>query len=186
MGGLTVENTHPFCLGNYSFAHNGTVLDYLKLVQPGVLPAQGQTDSEHVFHYLMRDYDPGDPPGSFRKAVTGVIESSPFSAVNFLFSDGERLYAYRLGIFELYWLPRPGQLLVSTEKLTPERWHPVRQDVLLTLDPDDPDAPVAERLVGDAVVARADIKPFEEGSELRGEERGRFASERAARLAAQA
>jgi hypothetical protein len=118
--------------------------------------------------------------------VTGVIECSPFSAVNFLFSDGERLYAYRLGIFELYWLPRPGQLLVSTEKLTPERWHGVRQDVLLTLDPDDPDGPISERLVGDAVVAKADIKPFEEGSELRGEQRGRFASERAARLAAQA
>ena len=24
MGGLSLENTHPFCLGNYSFCHNGT------------------------------------------------------------------------------------------------------------------------------------------------------------------
>jgi predicted glutamine amidotransferase len=186
MGGLAVENTHPFCLGNYSFSHNGTVLDYPRLVRPGTRTPGGQTDSEHLFQFLMSEYDPGDPAGSFRRAVEGAIERSPFSAVNFLFSDGERLYAYRLGIFELHWLARPGQLVVSTEKLTPERWHSVRQDVLLTLNPDDPDAPTSERLVGDAVVAKADIRPFEEGAELRGEERGRFASERAARLAAQA
>ena len=28
MGGLTLENTHPFCLGNYSFGHNGTILEF--------------------------------------------------------------------------------------------------------------------------------------------------------------
>jgi hypothetical protein len=112
-----------------------------------------------------------------------VIERSNFSGVNFLFSDGERLYAYRLGIFELHWLARPGQLLVASERITDEQWHDVRQDVLLTLDPDDLEEPHAERLVGDAAVAAASIEKFEEGSELRGSERGAFAEERAARLA---
>ena len=56
----------------------------------------------------MRDFDPADTAGSLRRTVATVVERSPFSGVNFLFSDGERLYAYRLGIFELHWLARPG------------------------------------------------------------------------------
>lgn len=184
MGGLTPANTHPFCLGNYSFSHNGTILNFPKLLDPGVAKPIGETDSEHFFNFLMRDFDPGDAAGSFRRTVTAAIDRSPFSGLNFLFSDGELLYAYRLGMFGLHWLPRPGQLLVSTEKLTPEAWHPVQQDVLLTLDPADLEEPHAERLVGDQVLARAEILELEEGEELRGEARGAFASARAARMAA--
>ena len=186
MGGLTAENTHPFCLGNYSFCHNGTVPRYARLLERGVKQPTGNTDSEVLFNFLMRDFDPGDVAASFRHLVETVIGRSNFSGVNFLFSDGERLYAYRLGIFELHWLHRPGQLLVSSEKITEEPWHDVRQDVLLVLDPDDLEEPHAERLVGDATVARARIEKFDEGSELRGAERGAFAEERAARLAAAA
>jgi hypothetical protein len=101
--------------------------------------------------------------------VAAVIDRSEFSGLNLLFSDGERLYAYRLGLFELHWLARPGQLLVSSEELTAEPWHSVQQDVLLTLDPGDLEEPHAERLVGDAVVARARIKEYEDGAGLRGE-----------------
>ena len=106
--------------------------------------------------------------------------------MNFLFSDGERLFAYRLGIFELHWLPRPGQLLVASEKVTDEPWHSVQQDVLLVLDPDDLEEPHAERLLGDELVARADIRKFEEGKGLRGAERGEFAAARAKEAAAAA
>jgi predicted glutamine amidotransferase len=184
MGGLTPGNTHPFCLGNYSFGHNGTVLEFHRLLEPGVRRPEGQTDSEHLFNFLMRDFDPGDVVGSLRRAMTAAAERSPFSGLNFLFSDGERLYAYRLGIFGLHWLPRGGQLLVASERVTAEPWHTVQQDVLLVLDPDDLQEPHAERLLGDDVVGRADIRKFEEGSGLRGAERGQFAAERAARLTA--
>ena len=86
----------------------------------------------------MRDYDPGRPVESFlRRAVTATVERSAFSGLNFLFSDGERLYAYSLGIFELHWRAEPGRLLVASECLTDEPWHSVPQDVLLVLDPDD-------------------------------------------------
>ena len=188
VGGLTPENTHPFCLGNYSFSHNGTVKNYSRLLLgDDVAPPQGDTDSEVLFNFLMRDYDPADPIGSLRGMVEAAIETGPFSGLNFLFSDGEKLFAYRLGVFELHWLARPGQLLVSSERLTEdEPWHDVRQDVLLVLDPSDPEEPHAERLVGDAGVARAQIEEFEDGSELTGAERGAFAAERAARTAAAA
>jgi predicted glutamine amidotransferase len=187
IGGLSLANTHPFTLGNYSFGHNGTVPLFPKLLDDGVRPPEGETDSEVMFHFLMHEYDPAEPFESFRRALAQVVERSPFSGLNFLFSDGEKLFAYRLGIFELHWLARPGQLLVSSERITAgEPWHSVQQDVLLCLDPDDLEEPHAERLLGDEIVARADIRKFEEGAELRGSERGEFAAARAARLAATA
>lgn len=184
LGGLTVENTHPFLLGNYSFAHNGTVIAYPRLLERGVPQPAGETDSEAIFNYLMRYFDPGDVPGSLRRAMSAVVARSAFSGLNFLFSDGERLYAYRFGIFDLHWLARPGQLLVSSEKLAHEQWHTVQQDVLLTLDPAQLDEPHAERLLGDELVQRAEMHRLEERTHLRGAERGAFAAERAARVAA--
>jgi predicted glutamine amidotransferase len=184
MGGLRPENTHPFCLGNYSFCHNGTVLEYTRLLGPNVSKPHGDTDSEHFFNLLMCEYDPADPVGAMRRTALAAAECSPFSGLNFLFSDGERLYAYRLGIFELHWLSRPGQLLVASEKVTDEDWHTVQQDVLLVLDPDRLDEPHAERLLGDEAVARADIRKFDDGVGLRGAERGEFAAARAAKAAA--
>jgi predicted glutamine amidotransferase len=186
IGGLTPQNTHPFCLASYSFSHNGTVMRCRSLLDPGVHTPAGETDSECVFNHLMAAFDDGDPVGSLRRTMATVVERSPFSGINFLFSDGERLFAYRLGLFDLHWLARPGQIVVSSEKLTGERWHTVHQDVLLVLDPDDDLAePHAERLLGDELVERAQIRKFEDRPELRGEARGKLAAERA-RLAAAA
>jgi predicted glutamine amidotransferase len=181
IGGLSVENTHPFCLGNYSFSHNGTVFEASLLDGRGMFNPAGETDSERLFNFLMRDFDPGDVVASLRRCMARTIERSPFSGLNFLFSDGEKLYAYRLGLFELHWVARTGQLLVASERLTDdERWHSVQQDVLLVLDPSDVEEPHAERLVGDAVLAQADIREFDEGSHLDGAARGRFAAKQAA------
>jgi glutamine amidotransferase len=185
MGGLTPENTHPFCLGPYSFCHNGTIVRYPKLLTNGVAKPKGQTDSEAFFNFLMSDFDDGHPRRCLRKAVREMIKVSPFSGINFLFSDGYRLYAYKLGIFELHWAARDGALAVASERLTQnETWHSVQDDVLLTLDPNDLDEPHAERLVGDSWVERADIQPLDGGRGLRGEERGNFAADRA-KLAAE-
>ncbi len=184
LGGLTLVNTHPFCLGNYTFGHNGTVISYPRLIEPGVTPPAGETDSEAIFNYLMRYFDPDRVADSLRRAMSAVVARSAFSGLNFLFSDGERLYAYRLGIFELHWQARPGQLLVASERMTGEPWHTVAQDVLLTLDPSDLEEPHAERLLGNELVAMADIDALEEQKHLRGAERGAFAAERAARVAA--
>jgi predicted glutamine amidotransferase len=180
MGGLAPENTHPFCLGSYSFCHNGTILRYpVLLEQQGVARPRGDTDSEAFFNFLMARYDAGDPLGSLRRAVAATVERSPFSGLNFLFSDGDRLFAYRLGLFELHWLQRPGQLLVASERLTDEQWHTVQQDVLLVLDPDDLDQPHAERLIGDELLEQARVQKVDTQAHLRGEARGEAAAERA-------
>jgi predicted glutamine amidotransferase len=186
MGGLTSENTHPFCLDAYSFCHNGTVIDYPRLMHDRIPRPHGQTDSEVFFNVVLNEFDRGDAIRSLRRSVRTVVERSAFSGLNFLLSDGERLYAYRLGLFDLHWLHRDGQLLVASEKITDERWHTVAQDVLLVLDPDDLEEPHAERLIGDSAMAKARIRRIEEGRHLRGEARGALAAARAARTAAAA
>jgi glutamine amidotransferase len=178
MGELTPENTHPFCLGSYTLGHNGTIVRYPKLLEPGMRQPNGDTDSEHLFNLLMHDFDDGDPVACLR-------ETMPFSGLNVLFSDGEKLFAYRLGLFELHWLARPGQLLVASEQVTDEPgWHSVQQDVLLTLDPDDLEEPHAERLLGDELLERAEIRKVDLAPHLRGAERGAAAAERARAAAA--
>jgi glutamine amidotransferase len=180
MGGLAPENTHPFCLGSYSFGHNGTILRYPRLLEhPSVQQPSGDTDSEAFFNFLMTIYDASDPIGSLRRAIRTTVERSPFSGLNFLFSDGDRLFAYRLGLFELHWLHRPGQLLVASERVTDEQWHTVQQDVLLVLDPDDLEEPHAERLIGDELLAQARVQKVDHQTHLRGEARGEVAAERA-------
>jgi glutamine amidotransferase len=180
MGGLAPENTHPFCLGSYSLGHNGTILRYPRLLEhPSVAAPRGDTDSEAFFNFLMTIYDAGDPIGSLRRAIATTVERSPFSGLNFLFSDGDRLFAYRLGLFELHWLHRPGQLLVSSERLTDEQWHTVQQDVLLVLDPDDLEQPHAERLIGDELLEEARVQKVDTQAHLRGQARGAAAAERA-------
>jgi hypothetical protein len=128
--------------------------------------------------------DGRDTIGSLRRMITAAIDASVFSALNFLFCDGYRLYAYRLGLFDLFWVSRPGQLVVSSEMTDEdEPWHTVEQDVLLVLEPGRSE-PHAERLVGDEVASRARLDPLNQGAELTGEDRGRFAAERAQRIAA--
>lgn len=185
MGELAPENTHPFCLGSYTLGHNGTILRYPRLLEPSMRRPEGDTDTEHLFNRLMHDFDPGDPVESIRATMRTAVECSPFSGLNILFSDGERLFAYRLGLFELHWLARPGQLVVASERVTGERgWHSVQQDVLLTLDPRDLEEPHAERLLGDELVARAEIVKVDLEPHLRGAERGAAAAERARAAAA--
>ena len=185
MGELAPENTHPFCLGSYTLGHNGTIVRYPRLLEPHMRQPEGRTDSEHLFNLLMHDFDDGDPVACLRHTLARAVECSPFSGLNILFSDGEKLFAYRLGLFELHWLARPGQLLVASEQVTDEPgWHSVQQDVLLTLDPRDLEEPHAERLLGDELLERAEIRKVDLTPHLRGAERGAAAAERAKAAAA--
>jgi predicted glutamine amidotransferase len=185
MGELALENTHPFCLGSYTLGHNGTIVRYPRLLEPHMRQPEGDTDSEYLFNLLMHDFDDGDPVTCLRRTMERAVQCSPFSGLNILFSDGEKLYAYRLGLFELHWLARPGQLLVASEQVTGEPgWHSVQQDVLLTLDPRDLEEPHAERLLGDELLESAQVQKVDLKPHLRGAERGAAAAERARAAAA--
>ena len=106
IGGLTLENTHPFTRGPYTYCHNGTILKASELEPLATARPSGDTDSEHFFNLLMTGFDSDDVVGSLRRAVERVCDTCRFSALNFLFCDGRRLYAYRFGVYELFWLVR--------------------------------------------------------------------------------
>jgi predicted glutamine amidotransferase len=200
-GGLELENTHPFSEGPYTYCHNGTILEPRRLRELSDRPLRGDTDSEHFFNVLMTLLDPEDIVGSLRAAVEAVCDRCRFSALNMLFCDGRRMYAYRLGVFELFWLVRNLDLdadtrthyhvhlerphgehlaMVSSEKLTEaEPWGEFGQDELLICDPADPDHPRIERLLGDWA-AGLEFDPVDSPDHLVGEARGRWAAERAA------
>lgn len=180
-GGLADENTHPFEFGPYSFAHNGTILAPRTMLRERMGTPRGQTDSECFFLRILDDYDPADPVRSLRSTVAAIVAGHVFSGLNFVFSDGIKLYAYRLGIFEMHWSTRRGVAMVASEPLTAECWHAVQQDVLLTLDPDRPEDVVAERLLGDQLLALAKIEKLEPEGDLRGAARGRWAADFAER-----
>jgi predicted glutamine amidotransferase len=200
IGDLKLENTHPFDRGPYTYCHNGTILKASELVPLADRSPRGDTDSERFFNLLMTGFDPEDVRASLRRTVEQVADVCRFSALNLLFCDGRRLYAYRLGVYRLFWLVRgldldadtethhhvhmeqpPGAhvAMISSEKLDETQpWIEFGQDELLVCDPADAEHPRVERLLGD----RADeieFVPLDSGS-LSGAERGRWAAERAA------
>ncbi|MFT4048427.1 MAG: class II glutamine amidotransferase [Solirubrobacterales bacterium] len=186
LGGLSDENTHPFEYGPYTFAHNGTILGFRNLLRPAMGLPRGQTDSECFFMRLMHDFNPVDPVRSLRSTVAAIVAGHTFSGLNFVFSDGIKLYAYKLGIFELWWTTRRGVAMVASESLTDERWHAVQQDVLLTLDPEHPEEVISERLLGDHMLGVARMEKLEPDASLRGAERGEWAANFAEQFAARA
>jgi prepilin-type processing-associated H-X9-DG protein len=199
-GGLKLENTHPFSRAPYSYCHNGTILQPSNLLELSDREPAGETDSEHFFNLLMTLLDPADVVGSLRRTVETVCDRCRFSALNFLFCDGHSLYAYRLGLYELYWLARNLDLeadtrthyhlhlerphgehvaLVSSEKLTDdEPWGEFGQDQLLICDPAEPDHPRIERLLGERA-AGVEFVPLDHRDHLSGAERGEWAARRA-------
>src|SRR6266511_2750430 len=200
MGGLKPENTHPFARAPFTYCHNGTILHPRELEEMAARPPAGETDSERFFELLMAVLEPEDIVGSLRRAVELVCDRCRFSALNFLFCDGHRLYAYRLGIYDLFSLVRNLDLdadtrthyhlhlerphgehvvLVSSERLTAgEPWGALEQDELLICDPADPDHPRVERLLGERA-QEIEFVPLDHLEHLRGEARGEWAARRA-------
>ena len=139
-GSITVENTHPFVHGRWSFAHNGTIVNRVTRevrdwLQP---PVAGQTDSEVFFHLLLHFIaeKQGDVTEGVRAAVSWVLERSPAARLNFVLSDGERLFAYRRGHTLFHFLEEYGGGLVegvASDNLG-GTWRSIGRDWLITLD----------------------------------------------------
>ncbi|WP_048191449.1 class II glutamine amidotransferase [Pyrolobus fumarii] len=117
-GGSGVENTHPWVYRGWAFAHNGTIYDrsaLLKLLTDEHRDSlEGSTDSEAFFHLIVQEAEElGDPVDGIKSAIRKMNRSGiRYTSLNFIASDGERLYALRyaatsLGYYTLYYLERP-------------------------------------------------------------------------------
>ncbi len=114
VGGRRVENTHPFGHGQWLFAHNGTI-EAFEAVRPRLLAAlperhrwaiAGETDSEHLFHYLLARHEaaPHRPlletlGEGLRQVIAWSREADPAAAValNVVLTDGAVLAGARYG-----------------------------------------------------------------------------------------
>ncbi|MCX7879498.1 MAG: class II glutamine amidotransferase [Ignavibacteria bacterium] len=113
-GSASDENSHPFKLGNWIFAHNGQVDRdslLLHLNENHQKELKGETDSEVYFYFILQSIDETkDVVRGIKKSIETITQSS-FKGLNFLLSDGKYLYAFRYSnnsrnYYSLYLLKR--------------------------------------------------------------------------------
>lgn len=113
VGTTSIENTHPFHHGRWIFAHNGTVpnfeevrfklLDHTDPLHRSEI--DGETDSEHVFRYLMGLFLQHPERGLLETVRDGLRQVIAWSedlapgkrvGLNIVLTDGDRMIGSRL------------------------------------------------------------------------------------------
>jgi glutamine amidotransferase len=168
-GGAKLENTHPWLYKGYVFAHNGTIRDrdkVLELLSHEYLDLEGDTDSEALFHLIVQETNNSN---NFIEGVKRAIakinaNNISYSSLNFIASDGKKLYSLRyaeenLDYYTLFYLKRPHEglrleglsektaqlirmklasgekaIIVASEKLTKEPWESIPNKHMLIID----------------------------------------------------
>jgi len=116
VGGFSVDNTHPFRLRQWLFAHVGTIAGFdgvnetLRSELPDFLRRnlRGSSDSEVFFHMILaglhakNQLDAVMPTaativGAIAEAVKKIDAVAPNSTLNVLLSNGRAMYAMRHG-----------------------------------------------------------------------------------------
>jgi glutamine amidotransferase len=150
VGPTALENTHPFVRGRWVFAHNGTIddLEFLRRrsSRARLAEAEGSTDSEVLFAYLLTaiDLGGGDVDRALCDATAALAARAGHGSANFLLSDGRALWAHRLGR-SLHVLDRDGAaapagtrrrpaVLVASERVTDEPFRELEDGALVRVD----------------------------------------------------
>ena len=152
VGTVHERNTHPFSAGPWVFMHNGTLKSFdlaRARFEAEISPAiraelKGETDSERCFA-LFRTYLEDRSSSAdvvialsrvFRTAEK-ICDEAPGpkrSAMNFLVSDGVRVFATRRDR-SLFTLSRPDLAAIASSELLPDQaWREVPDDMLVTID----------------------------------------------------
>jgi predicted glutamine amidotransferase len=119
VGGFSVDNTHPFRLRQWMFAHVGTIgrFDEVREKLRGELPdflrrnIRGSSDSEIFFHMILASLHSRNQLEAAAPTHTSILESideavvnidkqvgsSVRSSLNMLLSNGRAMYALRHG-----------------------------------------------------------------------------------------
>jgi glutamine amidotransferase len=159
VGASSLENTHPFTWRNWAFAHNGTIQNFER-IRPRLLAGmsdelrsciRGETDSEHVFYYVLsmiHSTPAAELPEVIHTAVRDIdnwsreVDPRKPASVNLIITDGKQIAGTRLGR-SLHFVKRSGILdceicgfphihhhpranyrafVVASEPLTDEHW----------------------------------------------------------------
>lgn len=113
VGRTSLENTHPFHHGNWIFAHNGTIpnfeavrMTFLEHMDPlHRSEIRGETDSEHVFRYLLSLFLRHPEVGLLETVRMGLdqivgwckaVDATKKIGLNVILTDGQRMVGSRL------------------------------------------------------------------------------------------
>ena len=152
VGTVNERNNHPFSAGKWVFMHNGTLKHFDQArarFEAEITPQfrkelRGETDSERcfaLFRTYLEDRTSSDDVVTaltrvFRTAERICDDETPGkrSAMNFLVSDGLRVFATRRDR-SLYTLSRPDLAAIASAELLPDqRWSEVPDDTFVTID----------------------------------------------------
>jgi predicted glutamine amidotransferase len=135
VGSKTVSNTHPFVIGEWAFAHNGTIRK---------LNLKGKTDSEWFFELLMQEncQPKGDLLQSMKIRIHEVQDKFPYSSLTFLLSNGVELFAYRdcadnEKYYTMFFTETPESIVIAQEKFFDSDWKVLENGQLLHVADDE-------------------------------------------------
>ncbi len=152
VGSVHERNTHPFSAGPWVFMHNGTLKNFERArsaLEAEIAPQyraqlRGETDSERCFG-LFRTYleertgfdDVTQALSRTFRTVEAICDDQhegKRSAMNFLVSDGLRVFATRRDR-PLFTTSRPDLSAIASSELIPDvTWNQVDDDNLVTID----------------------------------------------------
>jgi predicted glutamine amidotransferase len=140
---FSTRHAHPFHIDNNVFFHNGVVYDYQALLPDITLPGLG-TDAldTEVFFYHVMSGNGQDLGRGFLDTAALIKRKHRYSAMNCLFSDGLRFFAYRdyakePDYYSLYKAFSDNSCLISSEPLDKTmQWEMMAQEEFLTIDLD--------------------------------------------------
>lgn len=183
-GRLRLCSPQPFHRDRWIFAHSGKIegSDFLlsRSSARRVHQAEGETDSESFFAYLLSCLDVAGAPWTDASeaanraltfALQEIVKHGPPGAYSFLLSDGRTLYAYRwcrplfllersttVGAWREPGSPQPAAaILVASEPLTDEPWRAVGDGNLLAITRSE--GLRVRLLLGRAIPPAADSRP---------------------------
>ncbi|MEM2261722.1 MAG: class II glutamine amidotransferase [Ignisphaera sp.] len=156
---ISPENSQPFNHSKYLLAHNGSINipdEVIKRLSSYREFIRSNNDSEVYFYLLLELIDrENDVIAAFKKVektLTEIFEEEkpskfevPFTSLNTVFSDGDRLYAFTRylidpsksicygdsPLFEMCFKTDDRNLIVASEKVGKGNWIPLRNNSLL-------------------------------------------------------
>jgi len=98
VGENNAKNNHPFVYKNFSFCHNGKILesDKIKIKAKFKKSIKGSTDSERLFYFILGNLTTSIKlKVDFIKAIKKIKKDFDYTGLNLLFSNGRKLIAIR-------------------------------------------------------------------------------------------
>jgi predicted glutamine amidotransferase len=126
------ENTHPFILGDWAFAHNGTIRK---------LNLKVTTDSQWFFESLIGEFKRNglNIVRAIKEQVATIHEIYPYTSITFVLSNGKDVYAYRdctkfKQYYGMYFTTLKDSIVLCQEKFFDSDWQELENGEMIHVD----------------------------------------------------